>query len=120
MTPNESMFAFADRPIFRDSLTWELSRRPYHRPLRPQALGTVDLDAPLKNDAFMDYESLAAQRVLTCVYEQDLVFLPRESYDGWLEDFREFYSTDTRQLAGQFRSALEQYCFGYLEGRIEV
>ena len=68
----------------------------------------------------MDYESLAAQRVLTCVYEQDLVFLPRESYPGWLADFNEFYSPETRELAGQFRSALEKYCFGYLEERVEV
>lgn len=119
-TPHEAMLAFADRPLFRDSSTWEMSRRPFHRSLRPQALAAVDLDVPLEADGFMDYESLAAQRVLTCVYEQDLVFLPREPYDGWREDFTEFYSADSRALAAQFRPALERYCFGYLEEQIEV
>jgi hypothetical protein len=119
-TPTQAMIAFADQPLFRDSSTWEMSKRPFHRSLRPQALGTVDLDAPLGSEEFMDYESLAAQRVLTCVYEQDLVFLPRTPYEGWLEDFAGFYSAPSRELAGQFRPALERYCFGYLDERIEV
>lgn len=120
ITPNEAMHLFADRPLFRDSNTWEMPRRPFHRSLRPQALGPVDLEVPLKPDSFMDYESLAAQRVLTCVYEQDLVFLPRDTYDGWLADFSAFYSPEARTLAGQFRSSLERYCFGYLDEQIEV
>ncbi|MBT0772921.1 iron-containing redox enzyme family protein [Kineosporia sp. J2-2] len=115
-----AMHAYADRTIFRDSDTWEMSRRPFHRSLRPQALHEVDLARPLTPDTFMNYESLAAQRVLTCVYEQDLVFLPEQPYDGWLKDFEEFYSPETRELAGQFRGQLEQYCFGYLEQEIEV
>jgi hypothetical protein len=114
------MRRYADQPIFRDSDTWEMSRRPYHRSLRPQALGTVNLDEPLTADQFMDYESLAAQRVLTCVYEQDLMFLPAEPYDGWLADYQLFYSSELRDLSGRFRGPLERYCFSYLEDEIEV
>lgn len=120
MSMNEAMREYADQTIFRDSDSWEMPRRPFNRSLRPQALGQVNLDRPLTPNEFMDYESLAAQRVLTCVYEQDLVFLPKDPYDGWMEDFKLFYSRELRDLGASFRSTLEEYCFGYLEDEIEV
>lgn len=116
----EAMRHYAEHPLFQDSDTWEMARRPYHRSLRPQALDQVDLSNPLGQEQFMNYESLAAQRVLTCVYEQDLVFLPRTLYVGWQDDYREFYSAEQRKLAASFRNDLEQYCFGHLENEIEV
>lgn len=120
MSANELMRRYADQPIFRDSDTWEMPRRPFNRSLRPQAIAAIKLEQPLAADAFMNYESLAAQRVLTCVYEQDLVFLPTKPYDGWKADFDLFYSRELRELAGGFRSDLEAYCFSYLDDEVEV
>jgi len=120
MTAAEAMRRYADQRIFRDADTWEMPRRPFNRSLRPQALGAVKLEQPLTAKAFMNYESLAAQRVLTCVYEQDLVFLPPKPYTGWKADFDLFYSSELRDLAGDFRSELEAFCFSYLEEEVEV
>lgn len=120
MNPAEAMHRYADQRIFRDADTWEMPRRPFNRSLRPQALGAVELERPLTAEAFMNYESLAAQRILTCVYEQDMVFLPSVPYTGWKADFDLFYSGELRDLAGSFRSELEAFCFSYLEEEIEV
>lgn len=119
-TATQAMQQFAGHRLFTDSSTWEMACRPYQRSLRPQALGTVDLVNQLTADQFMNYESLAAQRILTTVYEQDLVFLPAMAYDGWLRDFHDFYSPVQRALAGRFRTGLERYCFGYLDDYVEV
>jgi Iron-containing redox enzyme len=120
MKANEAMRQYADQTIFRDSDSWHMARRPFHRSLRPQTLSEVDLGRPLASGEFMNYESLAAQRVLTCVYEQDLMFLPEQPYEGWIDDFQLFYSKELRDLALTFRSDLERYCFSYLEDEVEV
>ncbi|BBZ06982.1 hypothetical protein MDOR_11510 [Mycolicibacterium doricum] len=119
-TTNELLKRYADNQLFRDSDTWEMTRPPYQRSLRHQALGAVDVESPLSADDFMNYEALAAQRILTTVYEQDLVFLPRDRYDGWKEDFDEFYSQELRDLANQFRGTLEQFLYGHLERDVAV
>ncbi|KNX38787.1 iron-containing redox enzyme family protein [Luteipulveratus halotolerans] len=117
---NDALRKFAENELFTDSDTWEITGRPYHRSLRPQALGPVDLGSPLARNDFMNYEALAAQRVLTTVYEQDLVFLPQTPYEGWKNDFDAFYDEELRSFAGQFRSDLENYVFGYLDAEIDV
>ncbi|MGE9784328.1 iron-containing redox enzyme family protein [Janibacter sp. G368] len=117
---NTTLHAYASQSLFLDASTWEMTKRPYHRSLRPQALGPVDLNAPLTADAFMNYEALAAQRILTTVYEQDMVLLPKSPYDNWRQDFDLFYSPEARKLAGMVRQDLERYVFGYLEETVEV
>lgn len=119
-TVNEMLVSYASNELFLDSNTWKIQNPPYRRSLRPQALGTVDLREPLENGRFMDYESLAAQRVLTTVYEQDTVLLPANPYDGWLVDFHAFYSRESLALWASIRSSLEHYVFSHLDKDVTV
>lgn len=112
--------SFASHRLFTDIDTWEHGDRPYHRSLRPQALASLNLSSQLTAAQLTDYEALAAHRVLTTVYEQDLVFLPREPYDDWRTDFDAFYSPNLVDAARVFRSRVESYCFEYLDEYVQV
>lgn len=119
-TLTDELIEYASNPLFLDSNTWKIERTPYRRSLRPQALSIVELGEPLTAEQFMDYESLAVQRILTTMYEQDTVLLPREPYEGWHDDFKLFYAERSRELVGRLRGHLERYAFSYLDTEIKV
>jgi hypothetical protein len=117
----DAVLAYATNPIYSDSEQWESDDNPYRRQLRPDVLHNLDFGRPLRRDQVLRYESLAAQRMLTCIYEADLVLLPRsELTPGKYEDFRSFYASDNRARGEAIRPALEQFAFGFLEDEVII
>ena len=117
----DAVLAYASSPLYRDNDEWENDDNPYRRQLRPQVLQYLDFDKPLRYDQMLHYESLAAQRMLTCIYDVDLLFLPEsELTPGKYEDFRSFYSPDHRARGEAIRPALEQFTFAFLEDEVSI
>lgn len=112
---------FAASPIFLDNEEWLNDDNPYRRQLRPQVLAHLDFDRVLPREDLFRYENLAAQRLLTTIYETDLVLLPKRGFDErrWT-DFNAFYSPRTRHWGEIARHALERFSFGFLDDAVEV
>lgn len=111
---------FASNPIYLDNTEWVNDDNPYRRQLRPQVLAHLDFDKVLARTDILNYPSLAAQRLLTTIYETDLMFLPRGGMDGKWDDFRSFYAPSNRALAEIIRPSLERFAFGFLDQEVEV
>src|SRR4051812_13908885 len=107
-----AVLRYASNPVYRDNDAWTNEDNPYRRQLRPQGLGCLDFSRPLRRDGALRYASLAAQRLLTCIYEADLVLLPKGGVAARWDDFKAFYSPSNRALGEMIRPALERFAFG--------
>lgn len=116
----EAIMRFATNPIYLDNEEWENNDSPYRRQLRPQVLPHLEFDVPPSRKDIFNYSSLAAQRLLTTIYEADLVFFPKKGLGDQIEDYRRFYSPSNRALGEIIRPALERYAFGFLDDEIDV
>ncbi|WP_441249461.1 iron-containing redox enzyme family protein [Kitasatospora sp. McL0602] len=116
----QAVIAYAANPIYRDNEEWENADNPYHRQLRPQVLPHLDFDRVPGRDRALEYSSLAAQRILTSIYEADLVFFPKAGLGGLDDDFRSYYSPGNRARGELIRPALERFAFGFLDEEVEV
>lgn len=111
---------YAVNPLYLDNEEWTNDDNPYRRQLRPQTLGSIDFTAPPKREDILNYESLASQRLLTSIYEADLMFLPKADLASKLDDFHLFYNPSNRALGELIRPALERHAFGFLDDEVEV
>lgn len=116
----EATLRYAVNPIYLDNDEWENKDNPYRRQLRPQALDPLDFSGILPSNQILTYAGLAAQRLLTSIYEADLVFLPKSRLKDKWDDFKLFYSPSNRALGERIRPALEQFGFGFLDETVEV
>lgn len=116
----DAVLHYASNPLYLDNEEWTNDGNPYRRQLRPQVLRHLDFDRVASKDELLDYQVLAAQRLLTCIYEADLVLLPPGGPMAHFEDFRRFYSPTNRVLGEQIRPALERHVFGFLDDEVEV
>lgn len=116
----EAVVAYASNPIYLDNEEWENHDNPYRRQLRPQVLPYLDFARVLPRKEITTYDSLAAQRLLTSIYEADLMFLPRRADEATWKDFRAFYSPDNRARGELVRPSLERFAFGFLDDEVEV
>ncbi|MBZ4018703.1 iron-containing redox enzyme family protein [Streptomyces purpurogeneiscleroticus] len=117
----DAVVRYASNPIYLDNEEWENSDNPYRRQLRPQVLPHLDYDSVPGRAEILDYSSLAVQRLLTSIYEADLVFLPKSGlHEETWQDFKSFYSPSNRVLGEMIRPALEKYAFGFLDDEVEV
>lgn len=116
----DAVVQYATAPIYHDNPDWLNHDNPYRRQLRPQVLPHLDFDRTPARDGILNYASLAAQRLLTSIYEADLVFLPKSGLQGKEEDFKAFYSPANRALGERIRPALERYAFGFLDDEVET
>jgi quercetin dioxygenase-like cupin family protein len=117
----DAVLRYATNPIFLDNEEWLNDDNPYRRQLRPQALGPVDFSRPLTQDRLLEYDNLAAHRILTCIYEADLMFLPKRGLNaGTWDDFQRFYGADGRALGEMIRPALEKFAFSFLDDEVEL
>jgi quercetin dioxygenase-like cupin family protein len=123
MTPEqlrEAAFQYATCPIYLDSEEWENDDNPYRRQLRPQILPHLDFSKVLSAEEILNYEGLAAQRILTSIYEADLMFLPKSGLTNKWDDLKRFYSASNRVLGEMIRPSLERFAFGFLDETVEV
>ncbi len=111
---------YASNPIYLDNEEWVNDDNPYRRQLRPQVLKFLDFDRVLRRSQILNYESLAAQRLLTSIYEADLMFLPKSGLADRRADFAAFYSASNRALGEMIRPALERFAFGFLDDEVDV
>lgn len=116
----EAVLRYASNPIYLDNEEWVNEDNPYRRQLRPQVLKYLDFDTVLTKDHILDYESLAVQRLLTSIYEADLVFLPSSGLAEKWADFQQFYSPSNRALGETVRPFLERKAFGFLDDEVTV
>lgn len=111
---------YATNPIYLDNEEWVNTDNPYRRQLRPQVLPHLDFSTPLPRERILEYASLSAQRLLTSIYEADLMFLPKADLARKWDDFKRFYSPSNRALGEMVRPALERFAFGFLDTEIDV
>jgi hypothetical protein len=116
----DAVVQYATAPIYHDNPDWLNHDNPYRRQLRPQVLPHLDLTAVPGRGDILNYPSLAVQRLLTSIYEADLVLLPKSGLRGREEDFRAFYSPANRALGERVRPALERYAYGFLDEEVET
>jgi mannose-6-phosphate isomerase-like protein (cupin superfamily) len=94
---------------------------PFARPLRPQDIPetrSLFSKKNLQKAEFCSSTGLLAQRILTNIYEQDLMFLPTGPLN-W-DKYQLFYSDELRKNGEYIRSDLEKLVFGFLNREIEV
>lgn len=116
----DAVVRYASNPIYLDHEEWVVDDNPYRRQLRPQVLPHLDFSRPQRREQVLEYSNLAAQRLLTSIYEADLMFLPKAGLADKWRDFTAFYDPGNRALGEQIRPALERYAFGFLDGEVEV
>lgn len=116
----DAVLRYASNPLYLDNEEWVNEDNPYRRQLRPQVIKYLDFDKVLSKDEILDYESLAVQRLLTSIYEADLVFLPTAGLAEKWDDFKQFYSSSNRALGEMVRPFLERKAFGFLDDEVTV
>jgi hypothetical protein len=123
LTPEElraAVVRYGTNPIYLDNEEWTNEDNPYRRQLRPQVLEYQDFSTVLPRADVLTYQSLAAQRLLTSIYEADLMFLPKSGLAEKWADFTSFYSPGNRALGELIRPSLERFAFGFLDDEVEV
>ncbi|WDZ83712.1 iron-containing redox enzyme family protein [Micromonospora cathayae] len=123
LSPDEltaAVLRYASNPLYLDNDDWENADNPYRRQLRPQVVPHLDFSRVLPREELLSYQGLATQRILTTIYEADLVFLPQAGLAEKWEDFRRFYNPTNRVLGEIIRPALERQVFGFLDDEVEV
>lgn len=111
---------FASNPIYLDNEEWQNNDNPYRRQLRPQVLRHLDFSKVLSRGDILAYSSLAANRLLTTIYENDLVFLPSAGSASGHADFKRYYNHTNRIQGEMIRPYLEQHVFGFLDQEVDV
>jgi hypothetical protein len=112
-----SIRTFAAAEHFRSATVDELEIDDdfCRRPLRPEDLSFIDFTVPVAAETVCDLPSLAANRILRCVYDMDVARAPRPrngQTPGW--NLR-FYDDAARGLAARIAPFLERFAFGFLE-----
>lgn len=114
------LLRYAGCRLFGQPSDFLIRGNPYRRPVRPQDIQGIDFSRPLTRRDFASTAALTGQRLLTNVYESELLFLPADDFRRVERDFRAFYD-DELKLAGELiRPQLERQLFGFLEQEIDV
>jgi mannose-6-phosphate isomerase-like protein (cupin superfamily) len=108
--------------IFGQDVENLFTHHVWERPLRLHTAHTIDFDQPVNNTTILDYKSLFANRVLSYLYERDLVFLPAEGckIEPPQSHFNKFYNTEDNVALSLLQFHLEKYCLGFLPKEVNV
>lgn len=115
----QSMQNFANSRFFAQPAEFYNSG-PFCRPLRPQDADICLLGRPLDFAELSHPNYLLAQRMLMNIYEQDMVFLPKDARNFNLDELKGFYDPEFVAAGRQIRPALERYVFDWLEKKVHV
>jgi uncharacterized cupin superfamily protein len=116
----DAVVRYAGNPIYLDNEEWVNDDNPYRRQLRPQVLKHLDFSKVLSANQLLQYENLAANRLLTSIYEADLMFLPQAGLADKWDDLMRYYSPSNRALGEIIRPSLERFAFGFLDDEVDV
>lgn len=119
---SNNVASYSKNPLFFDAGEDEIriEGRPYRRPTRTYDNSFIKYERPLSRGLQASNSSLSTHRMLLNIYEQDCMFLPENSYDGFWDDFQEFYSPESVFAGETIRSALEEKAFGFLASEVDV
>ena len=117
---HRDIYAYAANPLFGQCEGFLIEGNPYCRPIRPQDLGDQDFSRPLGKADLSAPSALTAHRMLLNIYESDLLFLPKGSFEKVEQDFQLFYSNDSKLAGEAIRPTLEQHVFAFLDHEIDV
>jgi mannose-6-phosphate isomerase-like protein (cupin superfamily) len=112
-----SIRAFAAAEHFRSATVDELEIDGdfCRRPLRPEDLSFIDFTVPVVPETVCDLPSLAANRILRCVYDMHVARAPRPR-NGEPPAWNPRFSDDAaRSLGARIAPFLERFAFGFLE-----
>ncbi len=115
----KALSVFRERHLF-DPVCRAPGAGPYHRPTRANWPLEVFGAQPLTQADLGSMNALEAHRVLFNIYEQDMLFLPRQSDRDVIAHMADFYDPSFRRLGDMVRPDLEQYCLGFLDDAIDV
>lgn len=116
--------SFAASEHFRSATTDELEidNDFFRRPLRPEDLAFIEFTRPVGADTICDLPSLASQRILRCLYDMPMAWLPRNGSLRPLDQRAHFYNDTNASDIARLTSFLERFAFGFLgvavDGRI--
>ncbi len=116
----EAVAQYGANPVYQDSAEWFNEDNPYRRQMRPQDLGHLDFSRVLPASEILGNSALAAQRLLTSIYEADMMYLPPTGFAEKREDFSAFYNASNRTLGEMIRPALERHAYGFLDDEVHV
>ena len=111
---------FAAWPLLNDVSTTVTKNNPFARPMRPQDLKSGIFAKPLELAQLTDNSYLLAQRILTNIYELDLLFLPHDGSQFDLKTFNTFYDQQYYRVGEQIRETLEHHVFSFLDQEVQV
>jgi mannose-6-phosphate isomerase-like protein (cupin superfamily) len=111
---------FASAEYFRSATVDELELNGdfCRRPLRPEDLEFINFAAPVAAGTICDLPSLAAQRILRCIYDLHIARLPRKDDPQMRMRRADFYSDNNRIIAAKITPFLERFAFGFLQQRL--
>ncbi len=118
----ENLAKYCELPVFQQARGEELyiENNPFRRPLRSNDNPFINFFRPLKKSEVMSNSSLASNRILLNIYEQDMQFFPYENTDSAWEHYHSFYSPEVRYLGDSIRPVLERKVFSFLEDEISI
>lgn len=116
----EILHKYCNNENYRDTDVWYNTNTPWQRQLRPRVIKYLDFSKPVTPDVLLNYTSMAANRILTNIYEQDFVFLTNNFTEKEKGFFERFYNQEDRLLADVIRPAMENYLFNHLEKEVQV
>jgi hypothetical protein len=107
---------FAAAEHFRSATVAELELNSdfCRRPLRPEDLEFIDFVTPVSADTICDLPTLAAQRILRCIYDLQISKLPPSGDRETLQRHADFHAETSRIVAAQITPFLERFAFGFL------
>lgn len=111
----------SDLDIFGFGAKFLDSENVWQRHLRLNTSNYIDFDNKIDKETVLNYGSLFANRVLSYLYERDLVFLPDQQYKIEKDsDFYKFYNVNYNECCALLRLFLEEYCLSFIDKEVQV
>lgn len=111
---------YCSSQLFRLRNEVKLDSGPYVRPFNTlDSLDWILTFEPVTNMEHKCEKTLFLHRVLFNIYEQMLIFLPKNNKENWRKDFDEFYG-DLYKLGTALRPYIEELLFGCLNKQVYI
>lgn len=97
------------------------SQNVWERTLRLNTAKYINFKEKICSETVLDYKALFANRLLTYLYEKDLIFLPeKQQLLNLNSDFHKFYCIKYTNECNFLKNFFEKYCFDFLQTEIDI